>query len=272
MPELPDVEIFRRLAERHGAGKIIARVSVSDPAMVQGAGADELRRRLEGKRIDACRRHGKLLFVAVAPDGAASGALALHFGTNGSLRHVARGEEEPAYARVTLGLAAGDRLAYLNPRRIGEVRLVESVERFIADAGLGPDALDPAFDRAAFAAALGDGRQAIKAILMDQARIAGIGNIYSDEILFQARLHPALAAAALAAEARRRLYGAMRHALETAIACGAGAENFTERLPKDFLIRERHAGGRCPRCGAAIGVYKRGGRTGYYCPNCQKES
>ena len=267
MPELPDVEIFRSLAERHGRGKIIARVSVSDPGMVKGAAADELPRLLEGKRIAGCRRHGKLLFVEMA----GGGALALHFGTNGSLRCVAPEEAEPAYTRLSLGLAAGERLAYLNPRRIGEVRWLESAESFIAEAGLGPDALDPALDEATFAPALGDGRQAIKAVLMDQARIAGIGNIYSDEILFQARLHPALAARSLAAAGRARLYAAMRHVLETAIACGAGAENFTENLPKDFLIPERHAGGHCPRCGAALRVYKQGGRTGYYCPRCQKE-
>jgi formamidopyrimidine-DNA glycosylase len=267
MPELPDVEIFKRLAERHGAGRIVARVSVCDPAMVRGVAAEELPRRLEGRRISACRRHGKVLFLEIEGDG----ALALHFGMNGALRYVARGEGEPGYVRVTLGLGEGDALAYLNPRRIGEVRLVESAARFIEDGGLGPDALDPALDRAAFDAALGDGRQAIKTVLMDQARIAGIGNIYSDEILFQAKLHPALDARALDKRARARLHAAMRQVLETAIACGAGAETFTGTLPKDFLIPERRRGGRCPRCGREIQMLKIGGRTGYYCPRCQKE-
>ncbi len=267
MPELPDVEIFRRLAERDGKGRTIAHVSVGDPGMVHGASAETLRHRLEGRRIGACRRHGKVLLLELEKDG----ALALHFGMNGALRHVARGAEEPGYARVVLGLAEGDALAYLNPRRIGEVRLAESAEKFIADAKLGPDALDPALDRAAFAAALGDGRQGIKAVLMDQANIAGIGNIYSDEILFQAKLHPAIPARALDGEARGRLYAAMRHVLETAVASGAGAEHFTEKLPKDFLIPERRRGGHCPRCGAEIRSLKLGGRTGYYCPNCQKE-
>ena len=271
MPELPDVEIFRRLAERISAGRTIEEVGVPDPGMVRGSSAagaaGDVRRRLETKRVGACRRHGKVLFIETEHGG----ALALHFGTNGSLRHVAKGEAEPASVRLWLGFAEGDRLAYLNPRRIGEVRLAESAASFIAEAGLGPDALDPALDVAAFSAALGEGRQGIKAILMDQARIAGIGNIYSDEILFQARVHPALPGRALDAAARARLYAAMRHVLGTAIARGAGAENFTENLPKDFLIPERHAGGHCPRCGAALRVYKQGGRTGYYCPRCQEE-
>lgn len=267
MPELPDVEIFRRLAERISVGRTVEEVGVLDPGMVRGSSAEEVRRRLEGRRLSACRRHGKVLFIEIEHGG----ALALHFGTNGSLRHVAKGEAEPLYVRLWLGFAEGDRLAYLNPRRIGEVRLAASAESFIAEAGLGPDALDPALDLAGFSAAVGEGRQGIKAILMDQARIAGIGNIYSDEILFQAQVHPALPARSLDAVARARLYAAMRHVLGTAVARGAGAENFTENLPKDFLIPERHAGGHCPRCGAALRVYKQGGRTGYYCPRCQKE-
>jgi formamidopyrimidine-DNA glycosylase len=268
MPELPDVEIFRRLAEESCAGRVIAEVRVTDPRMVQGTSAETLRHRLEGKRVSACRRHGKVLFVETE----AGGALVLHFGMNGSLRHLARGEKEPAHTHLSLGFAEGDQLAYLNPRRIGGVRFAESAERFIADTSLGPDALDPALDLASFNAVLGDGRQAIKAVLMDQARVAGIGNIYADEILFQARLHPGLAARALDAAARTRLYEAMRHVFETAVACGAGAEKFTEKLPKDFLIPHRRAGGHCPRCGTALRTFKQGGRTGYYCPKCQPES
>ena len=96
---------------------------------------------------------------------------------------------------------------------------------------------------------------------MDQARIAGIGNFYADEILFQARLHPAIVANSLDAGMRQRLFDAMKQVLQTAIDCGAGAENFTDRLPKGFLLPERHAGGRCPRCGTALVIDKRGGRT-----------
>ena len=106
---------------------------------------------------------------------------------------------------------------------------------------------------------------------MDQARMAGIGNIYADEILFQARLHPAIAANNLNAGMRHRLFAAMKHALQTAIDCGAGAENFTDRLPTGFLLPERHAGGHCPRCGTPLSIDKRGGRTSYHCPKRQPE-
>jgi len=106
---------------------------------------------------------------------------------------------------------------------------------------------------------------------MDQARMAGIGNTYVDEILFQARVHPGVVSNALDAAARHRLFAAMKHVLQTAIDCGAGAENFINRLPKGFLLAERHAGGHCPRCGTALVIDKRGGRTSYHCPRCQPD-
>ena len=163
-----------------------------------------------------------------------------------------RDQQEPQYVRLRLDFADGDRLAYINPRRIGHVVLVQSSGAFIADTGLGPDALGPAFDEAAFSATLGNRKQAVKAILMDQTRIAGIGNIYADEILFQAKLHPAVVARTLDRAARGPLFTAMKSVLQTAIDCGAGAEILTDRLPKTLLLHERHVGGQRPRCGSAI--------------------
>jgi formamidopyrimidine-DNA glycosylase len=267
MPELPDVEIFKRLVEQHCIGRVITRTDVADPGSLEGATAAALQRRLKGKRLLSSGRHGKVLFVGFED----AGTLAMHFGTNGSLQHVPRDAEEPPYVRIQFEFAEGDRLAYINPRRIGRVSATDSAAAFIADQQLGPDALDPAFDEKAFAATIANRRQAIKAVLMDQARIAGIGNIYADEILFQARLHPAIAANGLDAGMRHRLFAGMKHALQTAIDCGAGAENFTDRLPKGFLLPERHAGGHCPRCGTPLMIDKRGGRTSYHCPKCQPE-
>jgi formamidopyrimidine-DNA glycosylase len=267
MPELPDVEIFKRLVEQHCIGRVVARTDIADPGSLEAATAVGLQRRLKGTRLESCRRHGKVLFVGFDD----AGTLAMHFGTNGSLQHVPRDAEEPSYVRIQFEFAEGDRLAYINPRRIGRVSATDSAATFIADQQLGPDAFDPAFDEKAFVATIANRRQAIKAVLMDQARMAGIGNIYADEILFQARLHPAIAANSLDAGMRHRLFAAMKHALQTAIDCGAGAENFTDRLPKGFLLPERHAGGHCPRCGTPLMIDKRGGRTSYHCPKGQPE-
>src|SRR5437588_11719385 len=101
----------------------------------------------------------------------------------GPLRYVPHDAEEPRYVRLLVEFSEGDRLAYINPRRIGHVCLTDSAGSYIADQRLGPDALDAAFDETAFGESLAGRKQAIKAVLMDQARIAGIGNIYADEIL-----------------------------------------------------------------------------------------
>ena len=112
-------------------------------------------------------------------------------------------------------------------------------------------------------------KRSIKTALMDQRTIAGIGNIFSDEILFQARIDPSLPTDALSASERERLFLQMRKVLESAIDCGAGSEQFVERMPGGSLLPERKKGGRCPRCGSPLKIFKLGGRTAYCCPKCQ---
>lgn len=264
MPELPDVEIFKRIAEHHALRRTVSQADMIDAGSLDGATPASLQKQWQGKTLRKAHRHGKVLFLEA--DGT---ALAMHFGTNGSLQYVADGDPEPASVRLWLHLKDAGRLAYLNPRRIGHVESVRDVGQFMQHAGLGPDVLDRGFDLAAFTAAIDGRRQAIKAVLMDQQRMAGIGNIYADEILFCAKLHPAMPANALDKAAAGRVFRAIKSVMQTAIDCGAGAENFTDRLPKGFLLPERHAGGHCPRCGTGIQLEKRGGRTGYFCPKCQ---
>lgn len=265
MPELPDVELFRRLAERHGVGEVVAKVEVLDPGSLEGATPAGLQRRLQARTLRSARRHGKVLLLEAAD----AAVLAFHFGTNGSLHYGPRGDPAPRFARLCLDFAKGGQLAYLNPRRIGKAHFAPSASVFVRDEKLGPDVLEPSFDIAAFTAALAGRKQAIKVVLMDQAHMAGIGNIYADEILFQARLHPATPSNSLDQAVISRLFDAMKSVLQTAIDCGAGAEAFIDRLPKGFLLPERHVGGHCPRCGTPIEQEKRGGRSGYFCPTCQ---
>jgi formamidopyrimidine-DNA glycosylase len=109
----------------------------------------------------------------------------------------------------------------------------------------------------------------VKSVLMDQALIAGIGNIYADEILFQARLHPKAPVTSLGERERALLFEQIKAVLTTAIDCGAGAEQLLERLPDDYLLPQREKDGKCPRCGAKIATLKAAGRTAYFCPRCQ---
>lgn len=265
MPELPDVELYRQVAER-GLHRHVARVDVPDQGSLKGLSPAAVQNQLHNRALHAARRHGKLLFLEFAN----ASTLAMHFGTNGALQYVTSSQPEPKFVRVCLVFNGGDRLAYINPRRIGHIQVVDSADAFIAEEDLGPDVLAAAFTFADFTAALAGSRQNIKALLMDQSRMAGIGNIYSDEILFHARLHPARVAARLDDATRHRVFDAIRSVLRTAVACGAGAEGFTDRLPQDYLLPQRRAGGQCPRCGTGIRSSKFGGRTAYYCPTCQQ--
>ncbi len=268
MPELPDIELFRQLVERHCRGRIIAKATVLDPGILRDTSPSALQHSLVGSRLMACRRHGKILFIEVN----GSAVLAMHFGTNGSLRYVVPNQSEPPYTRLRLDFTDGDHLAYINPRRIGRVVLARSVEAIIDRDGLGPDALDPSLDAEALAGLLGKRAQSVKAVLMDQTLIAGIGNIFADEILFQAKVHPNLRASSLNAATIRCLFQTMRSVLRTAIERGVGAEVSTTQTPKGFLLPERHSRGRCPRCRTPIQADKRGGRTTYYCPACQPKN
>ena len=267
MPELPDVETYRAVAQRV-VGRTVRRVVVGDRGILAGVSPETLRRRLEGARIARARRHGKHLLI----EAKGAGALAMHFGMNGALRLVKDGEPDPRFTRLRLDFADGARLDYVNPRRIGRVRLAKSADDFIVEAKLGPDALDRRFNLRAFKRLVQGQRRAIKTLLMDQERVAGIGNLYADEILFQARVHPATMADALDQGGVRRLFAALKRVLKTAAARGVGAEQGWTRLPKSYLLHQGHKGGRCPRCKGALASMRSGGRTTYYCPRCQQKT
>jgi formamidopyrimidine-DNA glycosylase len=265
MPELPDVESFKRVVTRSALRKTIDRVVVSDARILGNLSAGTLVARLEGAKLLAARRHGKHLMASIDRGG----WLTLHFGMTGALHFVRKLEKEPPFTRVRLDFADDGCLAYTNKRMIGRVGLVEDVADFIADEKLGPDALDRRFDFHAFKTAVLGIKRDVKSVLMDQQIIAGVGNIYSDEILFWARIDPALRMDKLAASQLKHVFLQIRKVLKTAIACGAGSEQFTDRMPAGALLPERKKGGHCPRCRSQLKVFKVGGRTAYCCPQCQ---
>jgi formamidopyrimidine-DNA glycosylase len=264
MPELPDVELYGRTLDGHALHRTISGVVVSDARILGDLAEAAFVRRLKGNRLERSRRHGKHLLAQLAHDG----WLTLHFGMTGDLRYVEPPEDVP-YDRVRLEFDGGN-LVYVNRRMLGRVGLADDADAFIAAEGMGPDALDPAFDLKVLSAAL-DGRREVKAVLMDQSVVAGIGNLYADEILFQARLHPRTSGRTLGKAVRKALLGKIKQVLQTAIDGGAGAEQFLEHLPKSYLLPQRHEGGRCPRCRQELATLKAAGRTGYFCPRCQPE-
>jgi formamidopyrimidine-DNA glycosylase len=265
MPELPDVELYKRYLDQHALRQTIERVAVNDARILGDLSARTFVARLTDNRFEDSRRHGKHLLVQLRRDG----WLALHFGMTGNLVYFQDTADDPPYDRVRFDFEGGRHLAYVNRRMLGRVGLAEDAARFIQAEELGPDALAPAFDLEAFTRAMAGRRRDVKSVLMDQALVAGIGNIYADEILFQARLHPQTPVTSLDEEGRALLFRQIKQVLETAIACGAGAEQLLERLPDDYLLPHRDKGGKCPRCGGPIATLKVAGRTSYYCPRCQ---
>ncbi len=202
MPELPDVEGFRRYLNAHAYARTIARVDVLDPVLVRNRGPRAFRHALTGERFGSARRHGKWL---IAPVGDAE--VLMHFGMTGELSWADRpATDRHPHDRLVFVCADGE-LRYNNMRRFGGVWLARDArERALVTGPLGPDAA--AVSRDEFLTLINRRRGGIKAALMDQFLIAGLGNLMSDEILWRARVHPATPVQKLSPQRRRRLYEA----------------------------------------------------------------
>ncbi|MGD2075820.1 MAG: DNA-formamidopyrimidine glycosylase family protein [Gammaproteobacteria bacterium] len=259
MPELPDVEVYRRYLNATALHQAIAHTSTEDASILSGISPQGLGRALAHRSFESTGRHGKYLLIALQRGG----WLVLHFGMTGTLKYFRNGGEAPRYTRALFSFDNGFNLAYAAPRRLGSIRLVDSPKELVKSQRLGPDALDVTLDQLRKLAA--GRRGAVKSWLMDQQAMAGIGNVYSDEILFQARIHPRTLVSRLDGGALKRLHATLRKVLETAIA----AQAEPARMPAGFLLPHRSPGGACPRCGESLETLRSGGRTAWYCPACQ---
>jgi formamidopyrimidine-DNA glycosylase len=261
MPELPDVEIFKRYLDRTSLHQRIVGVDVRNAYVLKNVSPRELMLRLTGCRFECTRRHGKHLFVRTGGDL----WLRLHFGMTGSLHYLKAGENTPAHARVRFVFEKGRQLAFDDQRQFGEVGLVANIDEFLKERALGPDALEISLSQ--FRDIFRKRRGAVKTILLNQRLVAGIGNLYADEILFRARIHPATQVSALKEKTIAKLFRATRNILKTAIAARAD----TDRLPKSWLLPHRGKGGKCPRCGRELRSAIISGRTAWFCARCQKK-
>jgi formamidopyrimidine-DNA glycosylase len=260
MPELPEVETFKRYLDSTSLHQRIANVEVQDSYVLKHVSARELKRRLKGRCFENSQRHGKHLFVRAGDEL----WLRLHFGMTGSLEYLKHEDIAPKTARVIFRFANSCRLAFDDQRKFGEIELIEDVEDFLRTRALGPDALEVNFSQ--FKAIFSKHGGAVKAILLNQQLIAGIGNLYADEILFRARMHPSTDATRLSDTDLPRLFRATRYVLLKAIAL----KTDFNRLPKSWLLTRRGNHGKCPRCGRALKSATIGGRTSWFCVHCQK--
>jgi formamidopyrimidine-DNA glycosylase len=282
MPELPEVETIAR-----GLGPLLVGRRVE---AVWGSGKPlHLRRKVDlrglralaiGRAIIAARRTGKYLLLALgpapgaAPRGPSDPGIVIHLGMTGRLRVLASGAPHAPHTHLALRLDDGHELRFGDARRFGWVEPAASLAASPTLARLGPDPL-AALDVPALAAALDGVRAPIKAFLLDQRRIAGLGNIYVAEALYRARIHPTTPAGRLRRRAPDLLEGIVG-ALEGGIARrGTTLRDYVDAggLPGDnatALLVYGRAGEACGRCGGTIRRRTDAGRSTFYCPGCQR--
>lgn len=214
---------------------------------------------MEGHVFESTRRHGKYLFVKLDN----SPSMVLHFGMTGFVVYFKDMEKSPGHKRLLISFSNGYHLAYDCQRKLGEVTMVQCVDAFLKERKLGADALK--FDFHDFVHLFSRTRSFIKSALMNQQLIAGIGNIYSDEMLFQSGIRPQKRVFQLDESSLNKLFQEMKKVLATALEARADPQ----KLPKSYLIPYRRGGSLSPKCGAEIKTAKVSERTAYFCPRCQ---
>lgn len=259
MPELPEVEVLRRELEQVLAGTRILRVHVEDPRLQLPKEA------IEGKTILSLERLGKYLLFPFMEGG----FLVVHLGMTGRLE-VKQGNLPHRHRRACFVLSSGKHLSFIDPRRFGNIFVLN--EKKALEDKLGIDPLSPDFTFARFATLL-RGTKRLKDFLLDQGKIAGIGNIYASEILFRARLHPKRPLSSLSQDEKERLFMSILEVLkEATTAKGTTVRDFYRPSGEAGNFQELlsvYGKTQCPRCRAPIVREVISSRSTYFCPRCQ---
>jgi len=275
MPELPEVEtIARVLREGSGCaglpGSRIESCQVLWERTIASPPRAEFYRRIQGQTIDAVSRRGKFLVMQLTKD-----CLLVHLRMSGDLR-VEEGRDEHGqplpvhkHDRLVLELEGGRRLAFNDTRKFGRVWLTADPQEVLG--GLGPEPLDPALTAEGFRAMLAERGRQLKPLLMDQSFLAGLGNIYTDEALHLAKLHPLRRSDGLTPAEARRLLEAIRAVLTEGIRRNGASIDWVYRsgeFQNHFKVYQR-TGEACPDCGTPIQRLMVGQRGTHICPRCQ---
>lgn len=261
MPELPDIQVLKELVDATSLHRPIEDVMLREE-MVEEVSPQKIRDRLRGAALAGTDRHGKHLFLRAGDRG----WLRLHFGMAGYLAAYSEGEE-PEHTQLRIDFSDGSHLAYVCVRKLGGISWVEHVDEFIDEHDLGPDALQD-LGRERFHRLIAERRGGVKAGLMSQSVIAGLGNVYVDEILFQAGVHPERETASLDQESVDRLFEAMHEVMEGAIHARANPED----MPDDWLLPHREEGASCPRDEGTLEKMEVSGRPTFVCAQHQQQA
>src|SRR6266550_5238196 len=274
MPELPEVETTRLQLEPHLVDRRFDRVDIHDPRLVRPFEPTALAAELEGERVSALDRRGKYLIVRFE----SGRALLIHLRMTGSLRHAPKGKlADDPHRRAVVRLDDGSDVAYRDVRRFGTWQLFEQedLEPYL-EKRLGVEPLERTFTSPRLAQRLEGRRAPIKAALLDQRTVAGLGNIYVDEALWRAQVHPLRPAESLDADEVARVTRGVKEALRAGIRRqGATLRDYATPDGGRGSMQDRfhvygRAGEPCHRCGTPIDKIRAGGRGTWYCPACQR--
>lgn len=271
MPELPEVENLRRDIQQHLTGATISGVELPWPGAVGYPDPLSFAETLGGKTITGTDRRAKYLILELS----AGLALVIHLRMSGQLLLRQGADPADAYTRVILTLVDGREIRFCDPRKFGRLYLFRPAELTQRFAALGPEPLDAGFTLACFTALLTGRNRQMKALLLDQTVLVGLGNIYADESLFLAGIHPLRRSRTLSPAEIERLYEGILLVLNASIAnlgtsFGRYVNLFGQRgFNKGVLAVYDRAGQPCLRCGAPIQYQRIAGRGTHLCPGCQ---
>ncbi|RJX17115.1 MAG: DNA-formamidopyrimidine glycosylase [Ammonifex sp.] len=275
MPELPEVETIRQQLEALVSGARILDSTVYLPKVISEPSPEVFAGLIRGRQILSVTRRGKYLVFGLS----GGYTLVIHLRMTGQLIYEEEGAT-PRHTHLILHLERDRRLRFTDLRQFGRVWLFPSADTR-SQAGmekLGPEPLSPEFTETYFATRLRNSRRSLKPLLLDQQVVAGIGNIYADESLYRAGLHPNRRANSLNDREAKALYRAVKEVLHAGVSHrGTSIRNYLDAEGRagshqDFLKVHNRAGRPCPRCGSAIEKTKLGGRGTYFCPSCQRDA
>ncbi|MDP3066454.1 MAG: DNA-formamidopyrimidine glycosylase family protein [Methanobacteriaceae archaeon] len=256
MPELPTIAIYKRYFDENALNQRIRKVEVLSPSLLVDTTSKEMEDSLKGHEFRSSRRYGKYLFSKLDHDL----HLIMHFGMTGYLHYFH--QKSSPYARMLINFQNGYHLAFDDARKFGKLGLTSDPDEFLRQKGLGPDALKIGFG--SFKELFKGRTGMIKPLLMNQNFIAGVGNLYADEILYQSNIHPETHSNQLNYHDIQVLFKKMKLVLEKGIEYQDRPRDF----PKSYLLSHRYPGGECPE-GDTLNIIKVGGRTTYFCPERQ---
>ena len=272
MPELPEVETVKNELLPYVVGQHITGVTLDWEGVVRQPPANEFCSRLIGQKINNISRRGKYLIFSLS----SGSLLIIHLKMTGSLLISQDSSPPPKYTRAIIKLDKGTSIFFRDPRKFGKMWLTEKTEDIVGK--LGPEPLESGFTPQVLAKRLAKRKAPIKAILLDQNFVAGIGNMYADEALFRAKIHPEKPGNNLSPEEIERLHQAIQHVLRTAIGNkGASVENYFRpdgtlgTAHFEFQVAHRRGVETCRICGTPIEREPIRNRGSYFCPKCQPQ-